>query len=161
MTVAATADPATSTQRWRWSTSRGRVRAMLEQQQITRGDAEYDRFWWRTPTPAPNPRDRTVMARALFFLFPWRKHQYPGNHRCIQSVLGLLDRSTIRYWRSGRQRPSPEYVDLLASHLEAKGAQALELARLLRQELAERPDGRRKHPGGRFMRGVQRPAREG
>ena len=86
----------------------------------------------RNGTPPPTesgPAGVTLPGRALTWLWPWRRKDYPGQYAGYRATLGnLAALDTIRDWRRGRH-PMPVWAARsLADQIHARSLAGLALA---------------------------------
>jgi hypothetical protein len=95
--------------------------------------------------------DATVISRAVAWLVPWRREDYPGATRAITTLLGKRwGRTTIWRWRNGQQRVRPDVALALASEIERRAKDGLQIAADLRAYAAAWRPYDRSHLG--FLR---------
>jgi hypothetical protein len=100
------------------------------------------RPWRRRPVHAMTIRrsyrnvriwEQTVFGRALAWLLPWERSNYPGLTRGVATLLGKVwRRETIWGWRTGRTRCRPDVALALASEIERRADEGLRIAADLR-----------------------------
>lgn len=90
------------------------------------GVARRPRTFWVPPLA---PQHSTLAARAVHWLLPWRRQEYPGIGPGVSDLLGhSVTVPAIRAWRSGRNRLPAEVARQLATVIRARSLSGLAVA---------------------------------